>query len=192
MTVQIDTTAVNNGVRFSNQGSNPSAPASGYILGFTKSDGLYVENSTGTVTGPLIAAAGGGVIDIFPWMYNSFSGSWSFSLQASQMLGGYWNAAVVGDYLEFKVEMAAGTYTYRVLSPKNTDGGQYSVAIDGTTVGTIDLYNGSLVWNQLTDITGIVVASSGLHAVRFTITGKNGSSSSFNAYTAMHSLWRTA
>lgn len=53
MTVQIDTTADNVGIRFHNQtGTVPAAPSSGYSLMFAKGDGVYYGIPTGTILGP--------------------------------------------------------------------------------------------------------------------------------------------
>lgn len=49
----IETTAVINGVRFKEQANTPATPASGYSMAFAKSDGLYVVDDSGVVTGPL-------------------------------------------------------------------------------------------------------------------------------------------
>jgi hypothetical protein len=52
------TTAANiSAIRFAEQGSTPSTPASGYSVIYLKADGLYVIDDAGTVTGPLIASS---------------------------------------------------------------------------------------------------------------------------------------
>lgn len=61
MTVQIDTTAENNGVRFVTQGAHPSAPSSGHVLLYyvtgTANPGMFVEDSSGNKYGPLITGS---------------------------------------------------------------------------------------------------------------------------------------
>ena len=56
------------------QGSNPPTPASSHWRAFFKSDGLYVIDSAGTVTGPLAGAGGfpellisGGLLSLGSW-----------------------------------------------------------------------------------------------------------------------------
>ena len=44
---------------FEDQGSAPSTPSTGYSRVFTKSDGLYVVDDAGSVTGPFIDSGGG-------------------------------------------------------------------------------------------------------------------------------------
>lgn len=58
MTTQIDTTAVNQGVRLVDRGTHPSAPASGfkslYVISGSPHGGLYVEDNGGRLIGPFI------------------------------------------------------------------------------------------------------------------------------------------
>ena len=51
MAVRIDTAADIPSIRMQEQGSNPSNPDSGYQSLFVKSDGLYLVNASGTVSG---------------------------------------------------------------------------------------------------------------------------------------------
>ncbi len=53
-TVQID------GVRFREQGSDPSAPAASHWLLYAKATGIFVEDSAAVVTGPFGTGGGGG------------------------------------------------------------------------------------------------------------------------------------
>lgn len=56
---KISSTALIDAVRLTVQGGDPSSPASGYQLLYVKSGGVYVKNSSGTVTGPFGAGGGG-------------------------------------------------------------------------------------------------------------------------------------
>lgn len=64
MTVQIDTTAENNGVRFVVQGAHPSAPSAGHVLLYyitgTANPGMFVEDNAGHKYGPFITGSSGG------------------------------------------------------------------------------------------------------------------------------------
>lgn len=61
MTVQIDTTAENNGARFIVQGTHPSSPSAGHVLLYyvtgTASPGMFVEDSGGRKFGPFITGS---------------------------------------------------------------------------------------------------------------------------------------
>lgn len=67
MTVQIDTTAENNGVRFVVQGAHPSSPSTGHVLLYyvtgTASPGMFVEDSGGNKYGPFITGSSGGGVN---------------------------------------------------------------------------------------------------------------------------------
>lgn len=64
MTVQIDTTAENNGVRFVVQGTHPSSPSAGHVILYyvtgTAFPGMFVEDSSGRKYGPFITGSSGG------------------------------------------------------------------------------------------------------------------------------------
>lgn len=63
MTVQIDTTAENNGIRLVTQGTHPSAPSSGHVILYhttgTANPGLYMEDSSGNKYGAFITGTSG-------------------------------------------------------------------------------------------------------------------------------------
>lgn len=114
---------------------------------------------------------------IEPWFYDDISGSWSFSDNNPTLYKFYYVASSIGDYLEYLVPLSAGTYSFSILAPMNGDLGKAELKIDGDVVATIDLYAGSLAWNQIITETGIVVATSGIKTIRLEIITKNPSSS---------------
>jgi hypothetical protein len=64
---------------FTDQGSDPATPASGTHVVYAKSGGVYVEDATGAVTGPL-GTGGGGVTDLITGDSSTFGaslGSWT-------------------------------------------------------------------------------------------------------------------
>lgn len=58
MSVIINTTAEIDGVRMREQGSNPSSPSATHQIIFAKSNGLYIKDSAGAVTGPFGVSGG--------------------------------------------------------------------------------------------------------------------------------------
>jgi hypothetical protein len=77
------------------------------------------------------------------------------------------------------VVLAAGTWTVALIHFQDTDRGIYTVAFDGSSVGTIDGYAGSTTRNTRSTITGISVATTAKIRVTLTMATKNGSSSSY-------------
>lgn len=69
MTVQIDTTAENNGIRLVVQGNHPSSPSAGHVLLYyvtgTAFPGMFVEDSGGRKYGPFITGSSGGSAGTF-------------------------------------------------------------------------------------------------------------------------------
>ena len=60
--IDSDSNTIKN-IPFTDQGSTPTTPSSGKTRIFTKSDGLYIVNSIGTVTGPFAIASTGAAAD---------------------------------------------------------------------------------------------------------------------------------
>lgn len=90
MTVQINTTAEINGVRFVDQGSHPSTPAAGhallYIITGSASPGLYMKTDQGQQIGPFITGSvniGAGALILVEEHDASNSASLDFSASIS-------------------------------------------------------------------------------------------------------------
>ena len=93
----------------------------------------------------------------------------------------------------FKVLLAAGTWTLYLLHAKFNSFGIITFRVDGgASVGTIDLYNGSLIGNQRSTVAGIVVATSGIHDLNLKMETKNASSSNYFGDISLIQLARTA
>lgn len=74
--VLTDKGALDNYFDLKEQGSNPASPGSTYERVFAKSDGVYVKNSAGTVTGPFGTGGGGGGGITHSYLgYNTIGGS---------------------------------------------------------------------------------------------------------------------
>lgn len=82
------------------------------------------------------------------------------------------------DYMEWQVNLAAGTYTLTGVFFRSTDRGIADWSLDGVSVGTYDMY-GVAGWNIVSEITGITVAADGNYTLRVTANGKNASSSDY-------------
>lgn len=94
-------------------------------------------------------------------------------------------------YVEWQVALSAGTWSVFLNHYKGSDRGIYTVAIAGSTAGTIDGYNASST-SAVGSITGISVAATGVQAIRFTMATKNASSSSYFGAIFGVQLLRTA
>ncbi|RTE10882.1 DUF7594 domain-containing protein [Paenibacillus whitsoniae] len=97
--------------------------------------------------------------------------------------GGYLqtsNSTAVGDWVEFTINVpVAGTYNVDFGYKKNTNRGITQLTVDGVNLGsTVDQYSSPAAYSA-TDL-GNVTLSAGNHLFRFTVTGKNSSSSNYN------------
>jgi hypothetical protein len=86
----------------------------------------------------------------------------------------------VGDYLQFTLpSVAAGTYTVDLYYRSNNNRGINQASIDGVNIGTTDEYATSMV-NLMLSSLGSTMLTAGSHTIRFTITGKNTSSTAYH------------
>jgi len=91
------------------------------------------------------------------------------------------SSTAVNDYIEWAYfPLAAGTYTVSLTHMTGTGNGQLRISIDGSNIGggVIESYAASTAAAREV-ITGVSVASSGLHTVRITTPSKNASSSAY-------------
>lgn len=98
---------------------------------------------------------------------------------------------VNGAYQFNNVFLVAGTWTLEWGVEQFTNGAINTVAVDGTTVGTIDSYAASNAPALMT-LAGITIATAGLHTVKFTAATKNASSGGFYLITTGVAFRRTA
>ena len=138
---------------------------------------------------------GGSPIILDPRLYSAIgSGDLSGQTTGLQYSGYYFllGTATDGNHIDWLVDLAPGTYTFRWFGAASSDHAIISVRIDGTEVATFDDYSSSVVWNTIHTITGIAVASGGLHTVSFVANGKNASSSGYGLVLTLAGLWRTS
>ena len=112
---------------------------------------------------------------------NAASGAMTYGYVANCVYNhiGYVTSGAQNNYMEWSVVAAAGTYTLRVVYISSTNRGIATVAVNGNSAGTIDMYSASVdVLNVAASITGITLTA-GLNTIRFTGATKNASSSSY-------------
>jgi hypothetical protein len=102
------------------------------------------------------------------------------------------SGGAVGDLLSWTRHLDAGTWTFRLLFTGSTNRPIVDVKIDGSVVGTIDLYTPTTNTRTVADVAGITVTSSGTKTIVLEVTGKNVSSSNFFGLVADANMIRTA
>jgi hypothetical protein len=138
---------------------------------------------------------GEGHITVLPFAYDSIGqGTWAFTSTPNAWSGYFWqnSSHADGDNISYKVYLAAGTYSIRLLARKGNNAPVVDIDIDGAEVASFDLYAGSDQENQLLSDTGNVISTGGLKTLRLRVDGKNGSSSDYCARIGLVILWRTA
>lgn len=124
-------------------------------------------------------------------------GTWTPVYLMTSDTGGVWSGWITesdgtqNNAISYDFACAAGTYTLELRHLAFANRGIYTVAIDGTTVGTIDGYAASLTAARST-LAGIVIGATGQHTLTFTVATKNASSSGYNGLLERAMLTRTA
>ena len=174
---------------------------------------VLMSDGTDTVTGQIVDAsvaagaaiadaklsiagqAGEGHILLLPFNYNSvIAGTWVIVVGDTYWFNGFiWNSTHAdGDGLLFKVYLAAGTYTVRLMATTQNVGGIVDVKFGDSAIASFDLYSAGYVKNTIFSDTGNVVAASGIEDISVLLNGKHGSSTDYLAEWQMLALWRTA
>lgn len=131
-------------------------------------------------------------VDVFPAAISNTN--WDTITLATVYLygAGKLSSGAQNDEIAWDIVLAAGTWTLELIHTKNTNLGIYTVSLDGTTIGTIDGYNGSAANNSRGSITGIAVAASGKTRLKLKMATKNASSSSYFGLIHALQMRRTA
>lgn len=189
--------------------SPPTYPLDKIVVAevYLRNGGTVIKNTDDSTNGYIFKArtplfnlgnSSAGHIAIMPHAYHSISqGTWTLAINTSQFFNGALNNVsgdADGDRLNYKVYLAAGTYTFNLLTIKGNNRGIVDISLDGfsTSEGTIDLYAGSNAYNNIQRIFGIVVSSSGLYDLSLKANGKNGSSSGYVIPISSITLFRIA
>ncbi len=141
--------------------------------------------------------AGEGHISILPTSHDSvIQGTWGISISLSQTnyIYRYSNSSThdVEDGLRYKVYMSAGTYSWKIIHTGFTDRGILGLSIDGVSKATMDLYTPVVEWDDIINVSGINVRTTGLKNVDIMVNSKNASSSNHYAFITTMVLYRTA
>lgn len=120
-------------------------------------------------------------------------GTWAIAFSSNRVLRANAAGAADGDYAQWDVLLSAGTWQLDVVYLSATSAGIMQAQIDGTNVGsTVDTYAAAGVADNLHTVTGIAVATAGLHTLKLLVSGKNASSSNYILRIQAVALRRTA
>jgi hypothetical protein len=162
-------------------------------------DQVVTADASGFATWAALPAGGGSGTETYrqevcPQGYSAYTGGVpTFVNVTNQVMYGVWqqSSAADQDDVSFILDLSAGTWAMRVLWFRYTNKGIVDAYLDATEIGSQDMY-GSQLSSQVWTITGITVATGGLHTLKFKVDGKNASSSAYYYGISWASLWRTA
>ncbi|KKT92569.1 MAG: hypothetical protein A3E37_00980 [Candidatus Andersenbacteria bacterium RIFCSPHIGHO2_12_FULL_46_9] len=152
--------------------------------------GTHIVGDTGIVSD----LVGGSVITIDPFSAPYTQSSFSdLTVSTDSLLNGFLQSSGAQNaYVEWRVNLQPGTWTVSIMAKKANNMGTMTVALDGTSLGTIDWYAASDAANQVASITGVSVTEGGTKLLRLTMADKNGSSSNYVGRVQSLKLLRTA
>jgi hypothetical protein len=125
----------------------------------------------------------------------AIAGTWTNAANTAEILNQLYSNLTTNaqnDEFEFKIPLAAGTYTLNLVSVRDGTSGILTVRVDGSTVGTIDLYNAGSQVNVVSSIASIVVAATATKTINFKLETKNASSTDYVAYLTFVQFIKTA
>lgn len=92
----------------------------------------------------------------------------------------YKGSPALYDFWRTYINLAAGTYTFRLHAAKQTDRAIVTLVVGSTTVGTIDMYSAAGGFDSISDLIGIVIPSTTVHKIELQINSKNNSATNYN------------
>jgi hypothetical protein len=149
------------------------------------SDGhVWTADAASTAGAKWAAAAGGGGQSVITFASPRAGASGPTATLPANLYSGaiYLTVAGVGGWIEWAWSGSAGTYGIELVHSKANNIGIATVSIDGAALATtIDGYStsGTNVFDNVATITGVAVATSGVHTIRVSVLGKNAASSSW-------------
>lgn len=160
-------------VLFDEQPSNVSTPATGFWRAFFKSDGLYVIDDAGAVTGPLAAGGGAAANLIHTIVTRTNIGSNVTFSSTTHVPVDTTNLAITET---FRAGVILATFTCRWSHSSGTGTGSFSFEVDGTNVAPSTSVNG--LYHQQVAASGIstacilvfpITVTAGSHTIKPTV-----------------------
>jgi len=121
---------------------------------------------------------GEGHITILPWNSSVITqGTWEAVLSSERVNYYYFrnSSNAQNDQIDYKVFLAAGTYTLRIVTATSAAYAIITILIDGVSIGTIDLYSAATVNYVLKSLTEISISLAGLKTLSFKVATRNAS-----------------
>ena len=93
--------------------------------------------------------------------------------------------------IDYTVDLSPGTWSLKFFGYRGPGLGIATIKLDGTTIGTIDLYAAAPAAYDST-ITGITVSTDGAQTLQVVMATKNASSRGYQGNASWFTMWRTA
>ena len=161
---------------------------------------LTKDTGTGNAIWKAAAGGGGADQDTSPIYWNMITtvpdvvgqGTWTITLHGSYPYNGFLINTSNGDNITLNFYAPAGTYELNFNNPLGSNRGIVDIDIDAVEKGSFDGYAAANNFINISQLTGIVIGTSGAHTLKFRIDGKNGSSTAYLILLSGIHLLRTA
>ena len=135
-------------------------------------------------------------VDIWPWTKwkNSTFTTTVRTYDTASLGMGYLQCTSAGSgcYISWDVALDSGTWSLSWIRGGGTAGGIVTASLDAVDLSpTVDHYSGSSLKNQVSQWTGITVASAGVFELKFRTDSKHASSTGYNCAFHLLTLTRT-
>lgn len=121
----------------------------------------------------------------FPWQaeFSKVGANWARGNDSLSLGMGYLfdQPASQNDEIVWNVYLDSVTWKFPLIYNSFASAGIATIQLDGSTVGTIDMYSAGTTRNVYSEITGIAVATPGVKAMKVLLATKNASSTRYDA-----------
>ena len=162
------------------------------------SDEISVAGLSGVLADPqtpIGSLIGEGYVSWLGAVYSAVTqGGFSLAINASQMLNYllYNSTNAQNDQVDYKIWLAAGTYTFKSYFYTGPNQADRTVLIDGSSIGVLNGYSAAPAFNVIGEITGVVISTSGLKTLSFKAATRDPSSVGWYINLCCGVLFRTA
>lgn len=125
---------------------------------------------------------------------DSTVGTWVIGVDANRITNGMMKQNVIAqnNAIGWNVTLSAGTWELTTVYTKASTIGIAAITLGGASIGSLDGYNASTSYNQVSVIGAISVAATAKLSLLYTLSTKNASSTNFDFQPSQISLRRTA
>jgi len=134
-------------------------------------------------------------VDLIPIDGDAVAGGWTFFINTSQILNGYYINSVApanNDQVTFPLVLGKGTYEVSMIYITSSNRAKLDVALDGNIIiNQLDQYSAAAIYNVIHRESAVVIRHP-TRTISFKVNGKNAASSDYYVNCSLISFRRVA